>query len=157
MLDYAALSALAAVVREGSFERAARVLHVTPSAVSQRVRLLEERIGCALVVRGQPCLPTETGRRLCQHIDRVHLLEQELHDTLPGLVPEGVARVTVPIAVNADSLITWFTPGAERICGRGARAHACGSGRSRPHGRMAAQRRGAGRRDGQCSTARRVQ
>jgi LysR family transcriptional regulator (chromosome initiation inhibitor) len=38
------------------------------------------------------------------------LLEQELHDTLPGLVPEGVARVTVPIAVNADSLITWFTP-----------------------------------------------
>ena len=110
MLDYAALSALAAVVREGSFERAARALHVTPSAVSQRVRLLEERIGCALVVRGQPCLPTETGRRLCQHIDRVHLLEQELHDTLPGLVPEGVARVTVPIAVNADSLITWFTP-----------------------------------------------
>ena len=110
MLDYAALSALAAVVREGSFERAARALHVTPSAVSQRVRLLEERIGCALVVRGQPCLPTETGRRLCQHIDRVHLLEHELHDTLPGLVPEGVARVTVPIAVNADSLITWFTP-----------------------------------------------
>ena len=50
MLDYSALSALAAVVREGSFERAALALHVTPSAVSQRIRSLEERMGCALVV-----------------------------------------------------------------------------------------------------------
>jgi LysR family transcriptional regulator (chromosome initiation inhibitor) len=110
MLDYAALSALAAVVREGSFERAARALHVTPSAVSQRVRLLEERVGCALVVRDQPCRATEAGRRLCQHVDRVRLLEQELHGTLPALAPEGVARVRVPIAVNADSLATWIAP-----------------------------------------------
>lgn len=110
MLDYFSLAALAAVVREGSFERAARALHVTPSAVSQRIRLLEERVGCALVVRGQPCQATETGRRLCQHMDRVRLLEQELQGSLPGLVPEGVARVTLPIAVNADSLATWFAP-----------------------------------------------
>ena len=40
MLDYAALSALAAVIREGSFERAAGALHVSPSAVSQRIRAL---------------------------------------------------------------------------------------------------------------------
>lgn len=53
MLDYPSLFALAAVVQEGSFERAARTLHVTPSAVSQRIRLLEERLGCVLVVRGQ--------------------------------------------------------------------------------------------------------
>ena len=52
MLDYPGLQALAAVVREGSFERAARALHVTPSAVSQRVKLLEERLGRVLVVRG---------------------------------------------------------------------------------------------------------
>jgi len=110
MLDYAALSALAAVVREGSFERAASALHVTPSAVSQRIRSLEERVGCALVVRGQPCLATETGRRLCQHVDRVRLLEQEFQGTLPALAPEGVTRVTLTIAVNADSLATWFAP-----------------------------------------------
>ena len=110
MLDYAALHALAAVVREGSFERAARALHVTPSAVSQRVRLLEERVGCALVVRGQPCTPTDTGRRMCQHMDRVRLLEQELTDALPALAPEGGARVALPVAVNADSLATWFAP-----------------------------------------------
>jgi LysR family transcriptional regulator (chromosome initiation inhibitor) len=110
MLDYSALSALAAVVREGSFERAARTLHVTPSAISQRIRLLEERMGCALVVREQPCRATETGRRLCQHVDRVRLLEHELEGAVPALAPEGIARVPLPVAVNADSLATWFAP-----------------------------------------------
>lgn len=110
MLDYASLSALAAVVREGSFERAARALHVTPSAVSQRIRLLEERLGGALVVRGQPCQATEIGRRLCQHVDRVNLLEHELHHEVPTLGQDGQVRVPLPIAVNADSLATWFAP-----------------------------------------------
>lgn len=110
MLDYPALAALAAVVREGSFDRAALALHVTPSAVSQRIRQLEERMGCALVVRDQPCRATDTGRRLCQHVDRVRLLEQELQGTLPALAPQGIARVALPVAVNADSLATWFAP-----------------------------------------------
>jgi LysR family transcriptional regulator (chromosome initiation inhibitor) len=114
MLDYAALAALAAVIREGSFERAALTLHVTPSAVSQRIRALEERVGCALVVRSQPCQATETGRRLCQHVDRVRLLEQELQGTLPALAPKGAARVALPVAVNADSLATWFAPALAR-------------------------------------------
>jgi LysR family transcriptional regulator, chromosome initiation inhibitor len=112
MLDYSSLFALAAVVREGSFERAARALHVTPSAVSQRIRLLEERLGCALVVRGQPCEATETGRRLCQHIDRVSLLEHELQADMPWFVQGEPTRVSIPIAVNADSLATWFMPAA---------------------------------------------
>ena len=110
MLDYAGLSALAAVAREGSFERAARALHVTPSAISQRIRLLEEKVGCALIVRGQPCVPTGTGRRLCQHVERVQLLEQDLEGIVPALAPEGITRVTLPIAVNADSLATWLAP-----------------------------------------------
>lgn len=115
MLDYAALAALAAVVREGSFERAARALHVTPSAVSQRIRQLEERVGCALVVRDQPCRATPTGRRLCQHADRVRLLENDLKDALPGLDPQGQVRVSLPIAVNADSLATWLAPAIARF------------------------------------------
>ncbi len=110
LLDYTSLFALATVVREGSFERAARTLHVTPSAVSQRIRLLEERVGSALVVRGQPCRATEAGRRLCLHVDRVRLLEHELHSELPTLEREGAARVTLSIAVNADILATWFAP-----------------------------------------------
>ncbi len=113
MLDYAALHALATVVREGSFERAARALNVTPSAVSQRVKLLEERIGGALLVRGQPCVATEAGLQLCRHVERVGMLEHELRDALPVLgAGEAGERVTVRVAVNADSLATWFIAAA---------------------------------------------
>lgn len=109
MLDYAGLEALAAVLREGSFDRAARKLHVTPSAISQRIKLLEERVGQVLVMRGQPCTGTEAGRRLCLHVEQVALLENELRRNNPDLVPEGqVVRPTLKLAVNADSLNSWF-------------------------------------------------
>lgn len=116
MLDYAQLAALAAVVREGSFERAARALHVTPSAVSQRVRQLEERLGEVLVVRGQPCTATEAGRLLCRHAERVGLMEQDLRAALPALGDDGQGRVTLRVAVNADSLATWFVPAMAAFC-----------------------------------------
>lgn len=110
MLDYAALAALAAVVREGSFERAARALNVTASAVSQRVKLLEERLGSVLVVRGRPCTASDVGRLLCRHVERVGMLEQDLQVALPRLeaVADSAGRVTLRVAVNADSLGTWF-------------------------------------------------
>lgn len=111
MLDYVSLAAVAQVVREGSFERAARVLHVTPSAVSQRVRLLEERLGLALIVRGTPCVATQAGQWLCSHVEQVGMLEQELQRNLPalgGLGADGARRPTLRVAVNADSLDTWF-------------------------------------------------
>jgi LysR family transcriptional regulator (chromosome initiation inhibitor) len=110
MLDYMGLSAIAAVVREGSFERAARTLNVTPSAISQRVKGLEERLGSVLIVRGQPCTPTATGRLLCRHVEQVGLLELDLRDALPKLAQTGGpdARTTLRVAVNADSLGTWF-------------------------------------------------
>lgn len=109
MLDYSLLAALAAVIRTGSFERAARQLHVTPSAVSQRIKLLEERVGTVLVLRGQPCTATPPGRVLCQHAEQVALLESELPVALPGLGP-AAPRPTLRIAVNADSLAGWFIP-----------------------------------------------
>src|ERR1700688_3710001 len=106
MLDYASLSAVAIVVREGSFERAARALNVTPSAISQRVKLLEERLGGVLIVRGQPCTATEMGRLICRHVEQVGMLEHELHHSLPRLASGGGAdeHVTIRVAVNADSL-----------------------------------------------------
>lgn len=114
MMDYALLSALNAVVREGSFERASRALHVTPSAISQRIKLLEERMGTLLVVRGQPCRPTATGALVCRHMDQVHLLEHELENRLPEVFAASPAsatnRPTLRIAANADSVATWFVP-----------------------------------------------
>lgn len=108
VLDYPAVAAVSAVVREGTFERAAAALGITPSAVSQRVRGLEERLGAILIVRGQPCEPTDLGRSLCAHFDRVQLLE---HDIAPALGRGGIgtdAAPTLSVAVNADSLATWF-------------------------------------------------
>jgi LysR family transcriptional regulator (chromosome initiation inhibitor) len=121
MLDYGSLAALAAVVREGGFERAAAVLGVSPSAVSQRIRGLEERVGATLVVRSQPPVATEAGARLCAHVERVRLLEGELAAELPMLPGAGEDEVRPPtlrIAVNADSLATWFLPAASRFAER---------------------------------------
>lgn len=122
MLDYNALSALAAVVREGSFERAARSLHVTPSAISQRIKLLESRVGRILVDRGPPCTATAEGLRLCRHTEDVNLLEHELHSALPWLRDEQAdhAHTTLRIGVNADSLASWFLPALVQVS---AQAH----------------------------------
>ncbi|MGD9919304.1 MAG: LysR family transcriptional regulator ArgP [Paenirhodobacter sp.] len=99
MFDYAALEALAAVLTTGSFEAAAARLRVTPSAVSQRVKALEERIGAVLVIRGAPCTGTAEGLRLARHLEEVALLEAGI--TAPEAPP------VLRIAVNADSLATW--------------------------------------------------
>ena len=108
MLDYPSIAAVAAVVREGTFERGAAALGITPSAISQRVRGLEERLGAVLVVRGNPCEPTELGRTLCAHLDRVRLLEFDIAPALgSGAVAVGTP-LAIRIAVNADSLATWL-------------------------------------------------
>lgn len=110
MLDYAAARAVAFVVRTGSFEAAARALGVTPSAISQRVKQLEERLGTVLVERGTPCVATDQGALLCRHVERVGLLEKALAEALPGTIrgETSTRRVTLDVAVNADSLGTWF-------------------------------------------------
>jgi LysR family transcriptional regulator (chromosome initiation inhibitor) len=104
-LDPAQLAAFAAVVEEGSFEAAARRLHVTPSAVSQRIKALESRMGQILVRRVRPSRPTEAGQVLARLAHQVALLEGEvLAELAVGRPPR------IPIAVNADSLATWFLP-----------------------------------------------
>jgi LysR family transcriptional regulator (chromosome initiation inhibitor) len=120
MLDYSLLEALAAVVREGSFERAAQALHLTPSAVSQRVKLLEQRIGQVLVVRGTPCTATDTGLQLLRHTEQVALLESELKTALPSMAEAGIGTPTLRVAVNADSLATWFVPAMATFCADGS-------------------------------------
>ena len=112
MIDYPAMRAVAMVVQMGSFEAAAKALNVTPSAVSQRVKLIEERLGVVLIERGAPCVATERGEWLCRHMEHIGILERELMEHLPGLVDrsEPGQRVTLNIATNADSLGTWFLP-----------------------------------------------
>lgn len=106
-LDRRALRALAAVLRSGSFERAAAEIGVTPSAVSQRIAGLEEQVGTALVIRGRPCTATDAGARLARHASEVELLEAAL---ARDLGQSGRAMPALRIAVNADSLATWAVP-----------------------------------------------
>lgn len=105
-MDRGQLAALAAVVRTGSFEAAARDLHVTPSAVSQRVKALEQRVGQVLVRRSRPSAATVAGDALVRLAGQVDLLEREVVAGIGG--PGAGGPVTVAVAVNADSLSTWF-------------------------------------------------
>jgi LysR family transcriptional regulator, chromosome initiation inhibitor len=100
------LAALAAVIEFGSFDAAADRLHVTPSAVSQRIKALEQRVGQVLVVREKPCRATPAGIPLLRLAAQTAMLESEaLAETVGG----SVKRVRIAIAVNADSMSTWFT------------------------------------------------
>jgi len=109
MLDYPAARAVAMVVQTGSFEGAARALGVTPSAISQRVRALEERLGTVLIERASPCRATAAGDSLCRHIELVGLAERDLMTQLPASALEA-DHVTLSVAVNSDSLATWVLP-----------------------------------------------
>ena len=105
-LDADQLAALAAVIEFGSFDAAALRLHVTPSAVSQRIKALETRIGQVLIIRDKPCVATEAGIPLLRLAAQTALLESEAFTEIGG-GPGQQARIA--LAVNADSMSTWFT------------------------------------------------
>jgi LysR family transcriptional regulator (chromosome initiation inhibitor) len=106
MLDGQQLAAFAAVIELGSFDAAAERLHVTPSAVSQRIKALEQRVGQVLVVREKPCAATAAGTPLLRLAAQTALLEAE---ALAEMVGGDGAAARIALAVNADSMATWFT------------------------------------------------
>ncbi len=104
--DYKLLDALSAVMDQQSFEQAAKKLFVTQSAVSQRIKLLEESIGQPVIVRSHPITVTAAGEKLLSHYKMVQQLENDL---VPDLMPDTPTRpIKVALAVNADSIATWF-------------------------------------------------
>ena len=105
-VDGQQLAAFAAVIELGSFDAAAERLHVTPSAVSQRIKALEQRVGQVLVVREKPCTATAAGVPLLRLAAQTALLEAEALAEMGG--GEG-ASARIAVAVNADSMATWFT------------------------------------------------
>ncbi len=117
MLDYKLLQALAAVIEQGGFERAAAAMGLSQSAVSQRVKLLESRVGAPILLRGSPPAATPAGQRLLNHAQQVRLLERDLQQDLPMVGGEdGPTRLR--IALNADSLATWWAPAVADFCAR---------------------------------------
>ncbi|GAB3002379.1 LysR family transcriptional regulator ArgP [Amycolatopsis acidiphila] len=102
------LRTLLAVVDEGTFDAAAAVLHVTPSAVSQRVKALEQGTGRVLLLRTKPARLTESGQVVVRLARQLAQLDRDARVEL-GMAHSG-EPATLPIAVNADSLATWFLP-----------------------------------------------
>jgi LysR family transcriptional regulator, chromosome initiation inhibitor len=97
------LDALVAIADHGSFEAAARQLHITPSAVSQRIRALEAAAGQVLISRGAPCRPTPHGEWLVRLGRQTRLLYAEASQAVTA-----ATAVDLPVAVNADSVGNWF-------------------------------------------------
>ncbi|MGW1786090.1 LysR family transcriptional regulator ArgP [Streptomyces sp. NPDC002143] len=104
---------LLAVVDEGTFDAAAAALHVTPSAVSQRVKALEQRTGRVLLLRTKPVRATESGEIVVRFARQLARLERDTRSELGMSGEDEPTRVTV--AVNADSLATWFLPALTRV------------------------------------------
>lgn len=102
MIDYRQLQALAAVIEQGSFERAAQILCLTQSAVSHRIKQLESLIGQPVLLRTAPVKATLAGQRLLNHLQQVRQMESAL-----GLTDES-AEMVIRLATNADSLATWL-------------------------------------------------
>lgn len=113
-IDGQQLAAFAAVIEHGSFDAAAARLHVTPSAISQRIKALEQRVGQVVVVREKPCVPTSAGIPLLRLAAQTALLEAEALTEMAG--GDGSAP-RIALAVNADSMATWFTGVLDALTG----------------------------------------
>jgi len=104
MFDYKSLQALAAVIDQQSFDKASEKLYITQSAISQRIKALEQYFGQPLLIRDHPYSPTELGQLLLNHYRKTKLLEDDTRSQLS----EPVERSYLSIAINRDSLDIWF-------------------------------------------------
>jgi LysR family transcriptional regulator, chromosome initiation inhibitor len=112
MLDARQLDALVAVIEHGGFGPAAKALSLTLSAVSLRIKSLEEQLGQRLLVRGKRVRATAAGQALMAHAKQVRLMEVDLIDGLKaGGARSGAGWQSLSVAINADSVASWFLPG----------------------------------------------
>lgn len=112
MLDRQQLETFAVVVQYQHFRKAAATLNISPGAVSQRIKMLEESVGAVLLMREPIITPTRAGEEILRYIMAVRLLED---DALQHIKPDRFPPVDFAIAVNADSLATWFEPVAWQL------------------------------------------
>lgn len=119
MLDARQLEALAAVIEHGGFGPAALALNLTLAAVSLRIKSLEAHLGQRLLVRGKTVRPTAAGQALLAHVKQLRLMETDLLDGLQGGgASDGGRWQSLSVAINADSVASWFLPGVAPLLQR---------------------------------------
>ena len=96
------LEVLATVVEAGGFNRAAKRLLQTQSAVSQTIARMERRIGTALLVRSTPPKPTPAGRRVLEFAHRVFDDVQTLERDLADIQGQSIGR----LKLGASQMVT---------------------------------------------------
>ncbi len=111
MLDAKQLEAFAAVLEHGGFGAAAGALNLTLGAISLRIKSLETALGQRLLVRGKVVRATPAGQALLAHIKQVRLMEGDLLDSGAALQGAKAQWQRLSVAINADSLSSWFLPG----------------------------------------------
>ena len=112
MLDARQLEALTAVLEHGSFGAAAQSLSLSLAAVSLRIKALEEVLGQRLLVRGKQVRATPAGQALLAHVKQLRMMEADLLGGLQGTSARSAPRwQSLSVAVNADSVASWFLPG----------------------------------------------
>ncbi|HIQ52328.1 MAG TPA: LysR family transcriptional regulator ArgP, partial [Pseudomonas pachastrellae] len=82
-----------------------------------RIKLLEARLGSAVLVRSAPPQATAAGQRLLNHVQQVRLLERDLQADLPQMA-DAAGRTRLRVALNADSLATWWAAAVSAWCER---------------------------------------
>ncbi len=112
-LDPDQLQALTAAVSEGTLDGAARTLHVTPSAISQRIKALEKSTGRVLLIRSKPVRPTSAGETLLRASRQIDAITADAARELGD--GEAGSPTVIALAVNADSLATWLVPALASI------------------------------------------
>ncbi|MBI4406105.1 MAG: ArgP/LysG family DNA-binding transcriptional regulator [Deltaproteobacteria bacterium] len=107
MLDYFLVETLQVVIQSGTFQKAANLLRITQSAVSQRIQLLEQQFGQPLLVRTSPPALTQAGRELVRHYEQVALLQDSFLNEMKSKLANK-KPVILRLAVNTESLVSWF-------------------------------------------------
>lgn len=104
------LRAFVLAVDEGTFDAAADLLQISGSALSQRIKALEREVGHVLLTRTVPVATTEPGEKLLRVARQTVLLEDEARRSLGfgGSAVQHSPIITLAVAVNADSLASWF-------------------------------------------------
>ncbi len=119
MLDARQLEALAAVIEHRGFGPAAQTLNLTLAAVSLRIKALEEHLGQRLLVRGKTVRATAAGQALLAHVKQLRLMEADLLGGLQGGgAKDGARWQSLSVAINADSVASWFLPGVAPLLQR---------------------------------------